>query len=79
MKKIREKESLRSRERSEREERTKQYKAISKSMAQHPPLFKKIEQSYYSRYAKQQNERRQKIMSERHSMFQIDLKHIEQH
>ena len=52
MKKIREKESLRSRERSEREERTKQYKAISKSMAQHPPLFKKIEQSYYSRYAK---------------------------
>jgi hypothetical protein len=76
LKKIREKESLRSKDKSEREERAKQYKIISKSLAQQPPLFKKIEQNYYSRYAKEENERREKIMSERHSMSQIDMKGI---
>jgi hypothetical protein len=34
----------------EREQRDKDYKFISKSLAQQPPLFKKLEQSYYSRY-----------------------------
>jgi len=42
LRKIREKEEMRSKNKSEREERNKQYKIISKSMAQQPPLFKKI-------------------------------------
>ena len=63
LKKIKEKEELRLKEKEERDERSKQYKMVSKSMAQHPPLFKKIEQNYYSRYAREENTRRQKVMS----------------
>lgn len=79
LKKIREKEEVRLKSQSERDERSKQYKVISKSLAQHPPLFKKIEQSYYSRYSKEETERKQKMTSERHSMFQIDIRAIEDH
>lgn len=61
----------------ERQLRDKDYKYISKSLAQQPPLFKKLEQSYYHRYEKSELENRKKVMSERHSMFEaVDTKAI---
>jgi len=64
----------------EREQRDKDYKYISKSSAQQPPLFKKLEQNYYHRYEKSELESRKKAMSERHSMFEaVDTKALEEH
>lgn len=42
MKQIKEKEEIRKKQKSEREERNKQYQIISKSLAEQPPLFKKL-------------------------------------
>ncbi len=46
-------------------------------MAEQPPLFKKLEQNYYSRYNHEEQEKKEKILSERHSLLQHDGKSLD--
>jgi hypothetical protein len=77
---VRQSEEKREKQKLEREQRDKDYKFISKSLAQQPPLFKKLEQSYYSRYEQTEIDKKKKAISDRHSMFEaVDNKALEDH
>ncbi len=77
LKKAKESQQRRSKDRLQRQQRQKDYRFISKSAAQQPPLFKKLEKDFHNRYEQFETEKRKKAVTQRQSLFEaIDNKNL---